>query len=236
MANKRMPENREIEILKKINYIVGYTSSVSELLEKIIDVIIDVTKGDSCFIYLLDDKKENLILRASKNPHPNLIGKIKLKIGEGITGWVAKEKKIVAISKNASEDERFKFFHNLPEDKYEAFLSVPMIKNGEVIGVINVQNKKQHKYKNSEIILLTTISQYIAGVIENAKLMEEISSAKEELETRKIIERAKGILMKEKNIDEETAYNILRKKSMDTRKPIREIAEAIIIAEELNSI
>lgn len=94
-----------------------------------------------------------------------------------------------------------------------------------------MQNKKPHKYKNSEVILLSTIAQYIVGIIENTKLMEEMLKTKEELEGRKLVERAKGILMKKKGIDEETAYNILRKKSMDTRKPIREIAEAIIIAE-----
>ncbi|MEM5777538.1 MAG: ANTAR domain-containing protein [Candidatus Aenigmatarchaeota archaeon] len=233
MGSKKISSNKEIEILKKINYIIGYTPSLDELLEKIIDIIIDITKGDSCFIYLLDDKKEELILRASKNPHPKIIGKIKLKIGEGITGWVAKEKKVVAIEENASEDERFKFFHNLPEDRYEAFLSIPMINKGDVIGVINVQNKKKHKYKNSEIIILSTVAQYLAGIIENTKLMEEIIKAKEELSARKIIERAKGILMKEKNIDEETAYKILRKKSMDTRREMKEIAEAIIIAREI---
>lgn len=233
MGSKKISSNKEIEILKKINYIIGYTPSLDELLEKIIDIIIDITKGDSCFIYLLDDKKEELILRASKNPHPKIIGKIKLKIGEGITGWVAKEKKVVAIEENASEDERFKFFHNLPEDRYEAFLSIPMINKGDVIGVINVQNKKKHKYKNSEIIILSTVAQYLAGIIENTKLMEEIIKAKEELSARKIIERAKGILMKEKNIDEETAYKILRKKSMDTRREMKEIAEAIIIAKEI---
>src|SRR3972149_7245768 len=116
-------KTREVEILHRISESISGSLDLDEVLKQIIEIVVQVTRADACLLYLLDGRKEELILRASKNPHPKLIGRIRLEIGEGITGWVAKEKKPVAISKNASDDPRFKFFHNLPEDRHQAFLS-----------------------------------------------------------------------------------------------------------------
>ncbi|MFQ5949275.1 MAG: GAF domain-containing protein, partial [Nitrospiria bacterium] len=85
-----------------------------------VEMVVEMTQADAFLIYLLNESRDELILRASKNPHPKLIGRIRLEIGEGITGWVAREKRLVAIPKNAEDDPRFKFFHRLPEDRYQA--------------------------------------------------------------------------------------------------------------------
>ena len=112
-----------------------------------------MTKADACLLYLLSDSREELILRASKNPHPKLIGRITIGLGEGITGWVARERTRVVIPSNASDDPRFKFFHNLPEDRYQAFFSVPIMAKKEVMGVINVQHKRARRYRADELAL-----------------------------------------------------------------------------------
>ena len=117
---------QELQILYQISQSISATLDLDQVLRQIIDLVIDVTHGDSCLVYLLDETGDNLVLRASKNPHPRLIGKIAVRMGEGITGWVAQEVQPVAISRHASKDIRFKLFHTLPEDKYEAFLSVPI--------------------------------------------------------------------------------------------------------------
>lgn len=391
----------EIKILRQISKIISSGLDLESILKQIVQIVVRFTKGDSCLIYLFDEKREELVLLASKNPHPEILGKIRLKLGEGITGWVAKEGKSVIIEKDASKDRRFKSFHNLPEDRYEAFLSVPIVNRDEVIGVINVQHKQPHRYSSNEVFLLTSIAQQVGGVIKNArlyeearrragyletllevsktitsnryleeilqlivtitaqmmnskicsimlldekkqelsivatqslseeyikkppikagegisgkavkekrpvtvldvtkdpkykypkiarkegicsmlavpmmikdkvigvvnvyttvehnfsseeikllqsianqsavaientKLMQEAISAREALETRKLIERAKGILMKELGIDEDKAYKIIQRKSMDTSKPMREIAEAIVLSWEI---
>jgi signal transduction protein with GAF and PtsI domain len=124
-----------------------------------------------------------LILRASKNPHPKIIGRIKVKLGEGITGWVARERQPVAIHKEAYNDPRFKLFHNLPEDRYQAFLSAPVITKNEVIGVINVQHRRLHRHALSEIAILMTIASQVGGAIENARLYEETKRKAMQLET-----------------------------------------------------
>jgi signal transduction protein with GAF and PtsI domain len=145
--------------------------------------VVEVTKAEACLLYLLSDSREELILRASMNPHPKLIGRIKIGLGEGITGWVARERTRVVISSNASDDPRFKFFHNLPEDRYQAFVSVPIMAKKEVVGVINVQHKRPRHYRPDELALLSTIANQVGGAIENARLYDEMKRKALQLET-----------------------------------------------------
>ena len=122
-------------------------------------------------------------MRASTQPHPSLIGRIRLELGEGITGWVARERTPVAIARDASEDPRFKFFQSLPEDRYHAFVSVPVIAKNEVIGVINVQHRDPHRHEAGEIALLVTIGHQVGSAIENARLYEAMRRKTLQLET-----------------------------------------------------
>ena len=110
------------------------------ILQRILDFISDVVRCDSCFIYVL--REERLILSASKNPHSELLNRLGLNMGQGITGWVAEHRQTVAIARNAATDPRFRRFNNLPEDAFEAFLSVPIISRGRAIGVINLQHRQ----------------------------------------------------------------------------------------------
>src|ERR1700686_1978197 len=182
-------KTKELDVLHQISESISCNLNLDAVLKQIIEIVVQVTRADACLLYLLDGRGEELILRASKNPHPKLIGRIRLEIGEGITGWVAKEKKPVAILKNASDDPRFKFFHNLPEDSYQAFLSVPLIVKNEVIGVINVQHKRPHEHKHGEMALLTTIALQVGGAIENARLYKEMKKKVMQIETLSQVSR-----------------------------------------------
>src|SRR5205085_7761347 len=166
---------QELRVLHQISQSISSTLDLDQVLHQIVDLVIDVTRGNACLIYLLDENGDNLVLRASKNPHPRLIGKIAMRVGEGITGWVAREVQTVAIARHASKDTRFKVFHTLPEDKYEAFLSVPIVAppTDKVIGVVNVQHRKAHKHSDSEMTLLSIIGHQVGGAIENARLYQE---------------------------------------------------------------
>jgi signal transduction protein with GAF and PtsI domain len=176
-------KSRELELLRQISESISCNLDLDDVLKQIIDIVVQVTKADACLLYLYDDRNKELILKATKNPHPKLIGRVRLELGEGITGWVAKERKLVAIAKNASDDPRFKVFHNLPEDRYHAFLSIPVISKNEVIGVINVQHKRPHHHSSSELALLTTIGHQVGGAIENARLYEEMTKKAMQIET-----------------------------------------------------
>lgn len=163
----------EIKILRKIVDITSSEFDLSLLLNEVVKIVAGVAYADSVFIYLLNAQKNSLVLMASKLPHKKVLGKISLKIGEGITGWVAKENKSVAIKKNAYKDSRFKNFDVLPEDRYEAFLSVPIIYKGKSIGVINIQHKKPHEHPANVVNIMEMIAKQVGGFIENSRLYEE---------------------------------------------------------------
>jgi signal transduction protein with GAF and PtsI domain len=175
---------QELRILHEISQSISCSLDLDQVLRQIIDLVVDVTHGDSCLLYLLDETGDFLILRASKNPHPRLIGRIAVKVGEGITGWVAREAQPVAIPRNATKDVRFKLFQTLPEDKYEAFLSVPIVApTDRVIGVINVQHRKAHRHNDREKTLLSIIGHQVGGAIENARLYEETAQRSRQIST-----------------------------------------------------
>ncbi len=176
-------KTREVDVLHRITDSISNTLDLEAVLKHIVDVVVEVTKADACLLYLLSDNRDELILRASKNPHPKLIGRITLGLGEGITGWVARERTRVVIPSNASEDPRFKLFHNLPEDRYQGFVSVPIMAKKEVIGVINVQHKRPRRYREDELALLSTIANQVGGAIENARLYDQMKRKALQLET-----------------------------------------------------
>jgi len=225
---KLKEREKEIAILRTISETVSYRYDLNEVLKSIIQIVHFYVQSDSCFIYLLND--DRLVLHASLNPHPKAVGNIELKKGEGITGWVAEHRKTVALNAQAYKDERFKVFTALPEDRYEAFLSVPILYQDRVVGVINVQSRKRRTYEKEKINLLEIIARQVGGAIETAHLVSETNMLKDALAVRKVIERAKGILMKQQNLTEPQAHQLLLKKSMDLRKSLKEVAEAIITA------
>ncbi len=164
---------QELAILRRIVEITNSELDLSMTLNEVVEVVNDMTKADSVFVYLFDEKKENLVLMASKTPHKKELGKINLRVGEGIAGWVARENKPVAIEKNAYEDPRFKCFDVLPEDKYEALLSIPIDYKQKPIGVVNIQHKRSHEYAPATVNLISIIAKQVGGVIEHARLYEE---------------------------------------------------------------
>jgi uroporphyrinogen-III synthase len=191
-------------------------------------------------VYLVDGESDEFVLRASLVPHAKDIGNLRMKMGEGVTGWVAEHQSPVALSSKAASDPRFKMFPALVEDTYEAFLSVPVVNSGKAIGVINVHHRERHTHTAEEISTIQFIGEQMGAAIgkslleeENARLAEEAAEVKRQLETRKVVERAKGILQRRQGITEEEAYLRMRNESRRLRKPMKELAEAIILAEEL---
>jgi len=163
----------ELGILRKIVDITNSELDLKLILKEIVTIVNDITSADSVFIYLHDDNIKQYVLTASKLPHKKELGSVFIKSGEGITGWVAKENKPVSISSNAYQDPRFLSFDVLPEDDYEAFLSVPLSFKKKIIGVINVQHKKEHEYDKNTMDLIMLIAKQISGEIANAQMYEE---------------------------------------------------------------
>ena len=139
------------------------------------------------------------------------------------------------VSSKAHEDPRFKLLADLPEDRCESFLSVPLISGRRLVGVINLQNRAPHEYSRRETNLISTIGFLVGAEVERARLESENSRLTDQLETRKVMERAKGILQRDLKISEEDAYLTIQRECRQRRKPMREVAEAIILSDELKN-
>jgi len=224
-------EDLHFEILHEIGNRLATADGFHEVLTRVVDFVTALVKCDSCLIYVLEE--DDLVLRASKNPHPEAVDRLKIRVGHGITGWVAERKEPVAVSEKAALDPRFQFFRELPEDGYEAFLSVPLMCRGRVVGVINLQHREPHVYRKREIRLISTVGFLVGAEIEMARLEELNINLSEQLQTRKVVERAKGILQRELSLTEEQAYLALQRQSRQKRRPMKEIAEAIVLSEEV---
>lgn len=225
---------RDIESLHEIGSRIASADSFSTILQRVLDIVTDVVRCDSCFVYVRQE--DQLILRASKNPHADLVNQLGVSVGQGITGWVAEHCETVAIPAHAATDPRFKMFNDLPEDSFEAFLSVPILCRGRVIGVINLQHRHPHHHTKREIRLISTIGFLVGAELELARMETEKAQMARQLESRKLMERAKGILQRQMNLSEEEAYLMLKKYSRQKRKTVREIAEAILLTDELNKV
>jgi uroporphyrinogen-III synthase len=231
----------QVDLLHRISSIISSERSLDEMLGEIVGLTLKVTNCDACLVYLFDEPSGEIVLRASQVPHAAELGQLSIKMGEGVTGWVAEHHSVVALPAKASADARFKRFPMLIEDTYEAFLSVPLIAGGSLIGVINVHHREPHNHTSDEIALLTFMGEQMGGAIskaqlaeENARLQEETEEMRRQLETRKLVERAKGILQRTYQLSEEEAYLRMRNESRRMRRPMKDLAEAIILAEDLS--
>jgi uroporphyrinogen-III synthase len=224
-------EHTEVDFFHEISSRMAQADPLHEVLARVVEFAGAVVKCDSCFIYVLEDNE--LVLRASKNPHPEAVDRLKLSVGQGIAGWVAEHQQPVAVDANASRDPRFRAFNELPEDLFQAILSVPVLSRRGLVGVINLQHRHTHVHSKREIKLMSSIGFLVGTEIEMARLEGRNLMLSEQLETRKVIERAKGILQRDLALTEEQAYLTLQKKSRQTRKSMKEIAEAIILSDDV---
>ncbi|MBL8221904.1 MAG: GAF domain-containing protein [Bryobacterales bacterium] len=159
---------KQLRMFQKISRFMVREMPLQDVLQGIVDLVVEFTACDSCLLYLMEDKE--LVLCASNTPHPSMIGKVRLKLTEGLTGWVARERRMVAISREAFKDPRFKFFGDLPEDTFEAFLSAPVIARNRVVGVINVQHRQPHAHSGNEMEVITTVGEQVGCLLVLARM------------------------------------------------------------------
>lgn len=220
-----------IDFLHEISSRLAAADSFHVVLGSIVDFVTTVIPCDSCFIYVMEQEK--LVLRASKNPHADLVDHLGMSLGQGITGWVAEHREPVAIASGASNDPRFVMFRNLPEDHFEAILCTPILCASKVVGVINLQHQMSYQHTANEIRLLSMLGFLVGAEIERTRLETENLQLAGRLETRKAVDRAKGILQRDLGMSEDEAYRTMQRESRQRRISMREIADAIVLGDDL---
>lgn len=224
--------DKNIEALSKISNAITSDLYIEDILRLIVIMTAQMMKSKICSLMLIDYKKGEIAIRATQSMSEEYNKKPPLKINEGISGKVVMEKKPITIL-DVTKEKEYKYRDIAVKEGLKSLLCVPMMVKGKVIGVINCYTQKPHKFTATEINMLTAVANQAAVAIENTELLVKTKVIQEELESRKIVEKAKGILMREQGLPEEEAFRRIQKHSMDSRRSMREIAEAIILTDKM---
>jgi GAF domain-containing protein len=234
-SKKKAPYNiylKQIEALSKVANLITSGLYLDELLRLVVNVTAQIMNSKICSLMLLDPDRKELVIRATQSVSEEYNKKPNIKLGEGIVGRVAQENKLTCVL-DIKEDARYINREIAKKEKLCSLASVPLSVKGRVIGVLNCYTSKRHKFTKPELEVLTALANQAAVAIENAELDLRARSAEEALTTRKIVERAKDILAQEAGVLPSEAYRLIQKQSMDSRKSMREVAEAVILANDI---
>ena len=231
-AKKSTKKSDTISALSKISKAISSDLYLEDILKLIVTVTAEVMNSRICSLMLLDEKEQNLVIRATQSISEEYIKKEPLKKGQGIAWKAVQENKPVTVP-DVLKESGYKYKDIAEKEGLVSLLCVPMAVKKRAIGVLNCYTSKPHKFSKTEINVLTSVANQAAIAIENTELMVKTKVIQEELETRKAVERAKGILMKGEGLTEEDAFRKIQKYSMDLRRPMKEVAEAIIMMQDM---
>jgi len=223
---------KHIEALTRISKAITSDRYIEDILRLIVTVTAEAMHSKICSLWLLDETERILKLRATQSISEDYLQERSLKMGEGIVGKVAVTRKPCSVI-NVLENDAYKEKELAKKEGLVSMLSVPMVVKDRVLGVVNCYTSRLHEFTETEQNVLITVANEAAVAIENTELMVKSKVIQEELETRKLIERAKDVLMGRRGMSGQDAFRWMQKRSMDVRKSMREVAEAVLLTEEL---
>lgn len=225
-------ENKEIDLFFHISQSLVSKSYLNEILQLIVTMTASVMQSKICSLMLLDEEKQELTITATQALSAEYLNKPNVKVGESVSGRAVLEKKPIVVM-DVTQDKTYMFPDVAKKEGVVSMLSVPMILGDKVIGVINSYTTEKHSFTDTEIKMLQVVANQSAVAIENTKLRQENVEAKQALEERKLVDRAKSLLMEKDGLKESEAYKLLQKTSRDHRKSMAEVANAILLAYSL---
>jgi two-component system, sensor histidine kinase PdtaS len=162
---------RHLRLLTETIAAVNSSLDLQEVLELVASKVAGALGTDACFVYLYDERADELVLRATHGTRVDELTRTpRMKPGEGITGVAAADRAPVMLPEKAHLDARFKEFPNLPEDEYESILAVPILAREQLEGALNVRTREPRTFTEDEVELLVAIASQVAQTIEHAKL------------------------------------------------------------------
>jgi len=165
---------QQLRLFQRVSRLMTRDLELDGVLQEIVSLVKAFLNCDSCLIYLVEDNE--LVLFASSDQNRKTIGTVRLRLSEGLTGWVARERRLLAISREAYSDPRFKYFKDLPQDSFEAFLSVPIISQNKVVGVINVQHREPRIHTGGDMEMLSTLGEQIGCLLVLSRQKQQSST------------------------------------------------------------
>jgi len=208
---------------------------LEDLFKLIVMVVAKVTGVDICSLWLVDENVNppKIRLKATQAIEPDYVIDRSLNLNEGVVGHVISTQTPYVIS-DILQCEIFKEKEMARKLGLVSMVGVPLQgKKDKIIGVLNCFTSIPHEFSKTDINLLTTVANQAALAILNTELLVKTRIVQEELKSRKTIERAKEIVMGRNSIGGDEAYRWIRKRSMDSRKSMLEVAEAILLSNEI---
>jgi len=224
-----------IKALSDISSAITSDLYLEDILKLIVMVTAKVTGLEICSLWLIDETvtPKKIRLKATQTIDPEYVKDRALSESEGVVGYVFSTKQLLIV-KDVLKDQRFKEKDMARKLGLVSMLGIPLrVKNDKVIGVLNCFSSQPHDFTDTEINLITAVANQAAVAIYNTELIVKSKVIQEELETRKLVEKAKDILISRRKIGGDEAFRWIQKRSMDSRKSMRQIAEAILLSEEL---
>lgn len=226
---------KTIKALMDISRAITSDLFLEDLLKLIVLLTAKMVGAEICSLWLIDENENPPLIRlkATQSIEPAYVKDRALRLDEGVVGHVASTRKPLTI-KNVLRSKRFKEKEMAAKLGLVSMVGIPLkLKDDKVVGVLNCFTSEPYDFSEIEINALTTVANQAAVAILNTELMVKTRVIQEELESRKIIEKAKEVLMVSRNIKGDEAYRWIQKRSMDTRKSMRQVSEAIILSEEI---
>ncbi|MDY6823736.1 MAG: GAF and ANTAR domain-containing protein [Thermodesulfobacteriota bacterium] len=233
--NENAPIDRYIKALTDISQAITSDLFLEDLLKLIVMLTARVMNVEICSLWLVDDSEDPPVihLKATQALAPEYVKDRSLQFDEGVVGHVVSTRQPLII-KNVLKSRRFKEKDMARSLGLVSMVGVPLeLKEQKVIGALNCFTSEPYDFNETEVNLLHAVANQAAVAILNAELMVKTKVIQEELENRKMIERAKDILMQRRNINGSEAHRWMQKRSMDSRKSMRQIAEAVLLSEEI---
>lgn len=224
-----------IKALMDISRAITSDLYLEDILKLIVMVTAKVTGVEICSLWLVDESADGkkIRLKATQAIDPDYVKDRSLNMNEGVVGFVAANNRPLIVE-DVLKEPRFKEKEMAKKLGLVSMVSVPMyVKEDKVIGVLNCFTARPHNFSETEVNLITTVANQAAVAIFNTELIVKEKVIQEELETRKLVERAKEVLMRRRNMTGEQAYRWMQKRSMDSRKSMRSVAEAVLLSDEI---
>ncbi len=221
-----------IQTLSAVSRTVTSDRFMDEILQLIVAMTASLLGSKICSVMLLDEESRQLRIAATQSLSDAYRNKPPVLVDQSLSGRAVLEKKPIVVA-DVRKDKRFSYPDVAVSEGLVSLLSLPMMFKDKVLGVINTYSAQEYDFSKDDISVLQSVANQCASAIMQTRLLQEKLTAQEALETRKLVERAKGALMKKRGLSEPDAFREIQKQSMDRRKSMKEIAEAILLAEDL---
>ncbi len=225
---------KSFELLYNVSRAISSDRYLEEVLFLIVGMTAELMGSKICSLMILDEEKQQLVIRATQSLSDDYRRKPPVKVGESVSGRALLEKQPVVV-RDVTLEPAYKYKELAKTENLKSLVCVPLMTKNRAIGVLNCYTEAERDFSKEDTQVLMAVASQAALAIENSRLLTEKVTAVEELETRKKVERAKGILMKQHKIEEPEAHRMLQKRSMEKRIPIRQVAEAVILSQEIKN-